>query len=302
MTGSEFVAQYAKKGLVAWEAAALALARTGGLVTWPWIEVPLTDGTNQVKLRVSSDVLAVGTPEDHVRLAMTPTGAQGILNLTAMLLPTPWLEYQIWRAAPAKVAPLSMVPNLGADLAQYAAHSRAVDAQIASSGQPAGSLVSGHQKGVVVANFYKPGKVLLFGWYRPPPAPDVFDDGRAMGTAGRQPIQPKSNIHGDFYVDYSHGIRAIASTCEVDAPGILTGMVPTDQVYQHAILSRLVSNEGPVRTLRYPSSVPIAPIRPVDVITFPTSSLEIARGGEPATTPSAYAYALAEVAERSRNP
>jgi hypothetical protein len=72
-----------------------------------------------------------------------------------------------------------------------------------------------------------------------------------MGTPGRQPIQPKSNVHGDFYVDYSHGVRAIAPEAIVDGRPMATV-----DLYQHPTLSRLVSNEGPVRVPRYPSPVP----------------------------------------------
>ena len=341
LSGSQFVADYAKKGLPAWEAAALELARQSGLVPWPWVDLTLVDGDDTAVLHVASDVLSVGTLEDHVRLPLTPGRAQDILNLSGALMPTPWLEYQIWRAASLKLAPTAMVPNRGADLNQYLAHSGLVDAQIANAlAVPTGDahvdlarsierdarasrsadawavandawmevgagtqnrLVSGIKKGVVVANFYKPGKVLLFGWYRPPPAPDVFDDGRPMGTLDRQPIQPKSNVHGDFYVDYSHGIRAIAPLATVNGQ-----VMSTVDLYKHPTLSRLVSNEGPVKVPRYPSAVPVAqvpvasvPFRPVSSITRPAAIDEVPRGGAP-TTPGITEYALDEIARQAR--
>ena len=271
LTGSAFAATFGPKGLAAWEAAALALAREpDGLTPWPFAPLTLSDGAgNTAVIQVQTDDLAIGTLEDHLRLPLTPSAAQNILNLRGWLLPTPWLVYQIWRASPAKLEPKGMVPNLGASMAQYAAHSALIDDQAAALGAGAGMLRAGMKKSVVVSNIAQPGKVLLFGWYRPPPAPDVFDDHLPMSAPNRQPVQPKSNVHGAFYVDYSHGIRAVLGTC------LLNGQ-PTNTVdlYQHPTLSHLVSNEGPVRLPRYPSAVPPSPTaanlpQPILVATTP---------------------------------
>ena len=267
MTGTEFVALYRDNGLASWEAAALEFARQGGLVDWPFVEIRLQDDTvGEATLRVRSDVLAIGTEADHVRLPLTPKVAQGILNLTGELMPTPWLVYQIWRNAAAKLTPTPMIPNRGANLEQYAAHSRIIDGQLAAAGAPLGSSVAGIKKHVVVSNIYQPGKVLLFGWYRPPPAPDVFDDRTPITNPSRQPIQPKSNVHGDFYVDYSHGIQGVHPESVVNGQAM-----STEELYQHPTFSKLVSNEGPVRVPRYPSSVPVTRFRPAHVASFPAA-------------------------------
>jgi hypothetical protein len=265
MNGSDFVRDYARKGPYAWEAAAVELARQGELTPWPWFDLPLRSASgDEAVLRVASDVISIGPFEDHVRLPLTPTAAQSIANLSGALLPTPWLVYQTWRAATVKLAPSPMVPNLGANLEQYAEHSRRVDLQIerylgerSSSADP--SLVSGHKKDVVVSNIYRPGKVLIFGWYRPaPPHPDVFDDGQPMQDPDRQPIQPRSNVHGEGYVDYSHGIRLVAPTANVNGR-----VMDTEALYRHPTLSALVSNEGPLRVPRYPA--PVSPPRPKEI-------------------------------------
>lgn len=271
MLGSEFIATYAQRGAAVWERAALALAQAqDGLVPWPWVDLTLTDGPDTATLKIQADVLAVGTFEDHVRLPMTPTMAQAVANVTGALLPTPWIAYQVWRNAIAKLEPHPMVPNQGANLAQYAAHSSVIDAQLSQAGfqpdAPIEGFVCGTKKAVVVSNLYQPGKVLIFGWYRPPPAPDVFDDGSKMESMTRQPIQPRSNVHGDFYVDYSHGIRLVHPQCMVNGQ-----MMRTEDLYQHLTLARLVSNEQsdgrivppgapgqPVRKPRYP-----APVKPL---------------------------------------
>ena len=259
MLGSAFVEQYGRKGLPAWEAAAIALARENKLTPWPFVDLVLTEGGDTAVLKVASDMLSVGPFEDYVRLPLTPQTAQSIANLSGALLVTPWLEYQIWRAAKRQLPPTAMVPNQGANLEQYAAHSKIIDDMIkrAEGTQTVtpGLLTSGIKKDVVVANFYKPGKVLIWGWRRPPPAPDVFDDGKPMGDLTRQPIQPKSNVHGDFYVDYSHGIRLVGPTAIVNGQPM-----DTASLYTHPTLWRLVNRDagGPIKLPRYPSSVPVA--------------------------------------------
>ena len=256
MRAQDFIQEYSRKGHTAWEAAALSLFRQGELTLWPWVDLPLSDRTDTLILRVQSDVLAVGTPEDYIRLPMTPNAAQGIANLIpgGALLTTPLIEYRIWQQAQHKLPPTDMAPNRGINLEQFREHSALIDNQLAARGATSGQLITGHKKGVVIANFYKPGKVLICCWFRPPPAADVFDDRRAIGTPGRQPVQPKSNIHGDFYFDYSHGIRLVHPFA------VLNGQeIPTAQVYQHPVYSNLVSDDGPLRVLRYPTNVPVTP-------------------------------------------
>lgn len=129
-----------------------------------------------------------------------------------------------------------MVPNKGANLAQYAEHSRVVDAQLRSAQglHPSNATVpiSGHKKDVILSNIWKPGKVVIYGWYRPD------------GTH----IQPKSNIHGDFYVDYSHGIRLVAPTMIVDGQNMNVEDVLNSPTY-----AGVLSDEGHLVRTRYPT-------------------------------------------------
>jgi len=285
--GSTFVQAYAPRGYLAWEAAAVAMAQAGGqdFAPWGWVDLTLSDDAgNTATLQVMADVLAIGTAENHVRLPLRPGPAQSVCNVFGWMLPTPWLVYQIWRSATRKCTPHAMVPNLGAKLDQYAAHSNLVDqevAQLAASSSPlpagggqraAGSfapaLVAGAKKHVVVSNAYKPASVVIFGWYKPsPPAPDVFDQDHIQhpwDDPDRQPVQVLSNAHGDFYVDYSHGIQPVQGTCTVNGQ-----TMRTDALYQDPKLCHLVSNEGPVRVVRYPATVPPATPRPPDQYTKP---------------------------------
>lgn len=247
MKGSEFAALYGPQGLAKWEAAAFDLARSGGSVSWPWVDVTLTDGPDTAIIKVASDAFAIGDESDFLRLPLTPRTAQSIANLTGALLPTPWIVYQSWRQAEVKLTPKPMAPNRGANMKQFEAHNATIQAQLGGRK----GMVRGHKKSVVISNIYKPHKVIIFGWYQP--MPDVFDDGRPMGTPGRQPTQPLSNVHDEGYEDYSHGIfychpRAVVNGREMD---LVT-------LYQDANLSRLVSKEprrptAPIRVPRYPA-------------------------------------------------
>ncbi len=95
-------------------------------------------------------------------------------------------------------------------------------------------LVAGHKKDIVLTNkvALRPDKLAIYGWHQ----------------SGGQPIQPLSAVHGYWYADYSHGIRLIAPYAKVG-----------DQVYRLSDILRdpelapLVSYEGPLTMLRYPT-------------------------------------------------
>ena len=296
MKASEFVQTYANKGLAAWEAAAFEAARQGHLTPREWVPITLKDNAgNTAVIQVQEDVLAIGPKTDSVRVPLTPGGAQNIFNLYGWLLPTPQIVYQIWKNAPIKLTPMAIAAlgeqNKGANLEQYYKHSQFIDRQIAgvlaSTPQRIGGpeIVAGAKKHVVVDQaHYQPRKVLIFGWYRP--SPDVFDDGRPMVTANRQPIQPISNVHGDFYVDYSHGIQAVHPVSVVNGQPMNTA-----DLYSHPTLSKLVSDQ-PLKFPRYPSSVPIADYKPVSASAYNTIPDVYS------TRPGLSEYALHEIAKR----
>jgi hypothetical protein len=240
MKGSEFATTFGPQGLAAWEAAAVNLAQQGQLFIPPFLPVPVTDKTGTLKgtLQVTSDVVSVGDVGDVLRLPLTPAAAQAIANLTGgSLLPTRKIVKDTWAVATKKMTPHPMVPNLGANMSQYVQHSSLIDADLAALGAAPGEMISGIKKDVVLSNIWQPGKVVIYGWIKP--------DGSA--------IQPLTNVHGDFYVDYSHGIRLVAPTMQVE--GI--GTVSTEAALKDPKLSAMLSDEGPLRVTRYPSSVPV---------------------------------------------
>jgi len=112
-------------------------------------------------------------------------------------------------------------------------HHRLIEQQRQAAGAALGQLISGIKKDVVNANRLRsqPGRVAIYGWHR---------------TSG-QAIQPLSTVHGRDYVDYSHGVRLIHQTAQVDGqPRALA------TVLQDPALAPLVSDEGPLYRVRLP--------------------------------------------------
>ena len=235
MRATDFVATYAKRGIAAWERAALDMIARGKIAYPPILDVPVetTDGRHRGVFHAAGDYLAIGEEGDFMRLPLLPRSAQLAADQFAVLLPTAKMVDAIWRAAPVKLAVGGERPNLGANLAQYLAHSRKVDAALAAAG--AGSLPSaGSMKDVIVARTIpgdrgprpvRPAKVVIYGWHGP--------DGRK--------VQGKSDVHGDSYVDYSHGVRLISPNMTVDGRSTTVAEVLRDPE-----LWSMLSDEGPI--------------------------------------------------------
>lgn len=235
MKASDFLAANANSSLSEWENAVLDQAKTGRLVEWPFVAVEVnakgkSGEAHHATFLVSSDYLSIGDSSDFIRMPLTPLAAQRVVDELGYVLPTPKMVSDTWKAASTKTTPVPMVPNRGANLGQYADHSRAIDQRLGAA--PLG-LVSGQKKDIVVGRLVKPGKVVIFGWYHPD------------GTN----IQPRTNVHGDFYVDYSHGVRLVSPWMIVDNKEKKVSEVLSDPE-----LWPLLSDEGliPENQQRYP--------------------------------------------------
>ncbi len=190
----------------------------------------LSDGQfHTITYKVMPDYLAIGTNDDFVRAPMTPGAAQQIADRFNCILPTTQMVDDIYQNAQTKVAPRPM--PAGANMTSndyFARHQTMVEEQARSAGHANGQLLAGHKKDVVISNRLdrNPGKVAIYGWHR---------------TNG-SPIQSLSTVHGENYVDYSHGIRLIQKTVVVDGREM-----SIEEVLRDPVLSGLLSNEGPIR-------------------------------------------------------
>lgn len=190
-------------------------------------EVTVTAGTNTLKYWVLPDVLCVGVDEDYIRTPLNPLTARKVADLFNCMLPTPKMAYQIWQAASIKLKPS---PN-GApytDIQQTTSklweHEQKIRQELI--GIAPGKLISGHKKDVVItkALFNNLNNVAIVGWWYP--------DGKKI-----QPLNAVSHVKS--FKDYSHGIRMICRTAELN--GIKCDLF---DVLKDDKLSSLISDEG----------------------------------------------------------
>jgi hypothetical protein len=180
---------------------------------------------------VTPDYLAVGDDADSVRVPMNPVTAQLVADRLGFVLPTAKLVDLVYQLAPTKLAPRTFPPSPSMmRVGAFVRHDEIIDAQL-GPGAP-GGLVAGHKKDVVVSNRLqeRPHRLALYGWHR--------GEGR--------PIQPLSVVHGDWYSDYSHGVRLVAPTVLVDGEPRRALDVLADPE-----LAPLLSDEGPIASARY---------------------------------------------------
>lgn len=173
---------------------------------------------------VMPDYLAVGSDQDFVRMPMTPGSAKQIADAFGCTLPTRKMVNDIYAAAEVKLEPKPLTEQREA-VRTFVQHNATVEEQRA--GKKLGLLVAGDKKDVVISNKLKekPNKVAIYGWHKP--------DGK--------PIQPLYTGHGDFYADYSHGIRLVKKTVIVDGREM-----SVEQVLKDPTFSALLSDEGPI--------------------------------------------------------
>lgn len=205
------------------------------------VPVTATDGNNEITFFVTPDYLSIGKETDSFLIPMTPVTAQKIVDLLDAALPTKKMVDLIWASAPLKLSPQPLPPSGEMTrVSAFSQHNKTVQDQRNSHlpNHPHGTLVSGTKKDVILSNRlenYSTPRVILYGWHR--------TDGSA--------IQPVSGVHGENYVDYSHGIRLISRDIWLNGrPKRL------DRVLQDSRFASLLSDEGVLQVLRYPAPMP----------------------------------------------
>ena len=203
-----------------------------------WVRVAIGD----VELEVSSDYLTI--EGEHV--PMTAAVAQAAVDSLDALLPTPAVVDAIERVAafvplPTWAPPAGQSREAQTSSAIFDLCERRTRAAFEARGIQPGQLVAGHRKDVVLAPSMPVGYVVIYGarW------PD------------RRRLQPIYAGHGDWYEDYSHGVRAVRRRCRAAGEEVLL-----DEVIQRAPL-------GPVARVRYSAAHPIPVVSPATA-THPT--------------------------------
>jgi hypothetical protein len=233
MTGSEFARRYASAPRAERERAAVELAKQGKHVAWPLLPIDLPRG----RIFVSTDYFAIGTLDDYVRMPLGGDLAQEVADALGLLLPTKLMVDLVWRGATQRLSPQPWGPPYDASMysmTRIVEHNARIEEQ---RGAPSGVL-AGHKKDVVLTNLLegRADRVAIYGWHR------------ADGTPIQGP-RPNATAHELTYSDYSHGIRFVSPTMVLDGESCSVLDVLRDPKR-----CALLSDEGALRVLRYPTS------------------------------------------------
>lgn len=184
---------------------------------------------HKVEMWVLPDYLAVGNDQDFVRMPMGPLAAQRVADSLYCSLPTTFLSDRIDEVSEGRIEifPFRPVGDRNMKPLCFEDSNNAINALMRSKGLKFGQFVSGLKKDVVLTtrlenepDYYR--HVAIYGWFHP--------DGH--------PQQPLFIRHGNFYSDYSHGIRLIYRTIKIDGKEY-----DLRAVLEDPFLFRLVSKE-----------------------------------------------------------
>lgn len=182
-----------------------------------------------VEVLVLPDYLAVGTDDDFVRMPMGPLAGQRIADSLNCILPTAYLVDRIAEVSEGHldIFPFRPLGNRNSNPIVFQDSNNAINALYMAKGYKFGQFISGLKKDIILT--YKihtlPGMerhVAIYGWHHP--------SGRAQ-----QPVHVK---HGNFYADYSHGVRLVCRTVVIDGKEY-----DAKEVLESPRLYRLLSDE-----------------------------------------------------------
>jgi hypothetical protein len=246
-TGSAFLERTAGFDRVDFEQAVFDAVMAGNVPPFQRLmqEVTLRDGKRQAHLWVLCDYLAIGSDEDFVRMPMMASTAQRIASACDCVLPTRRVVDEVWRQAKARLPP-SFIQG-GPDNTHrddYTTHQATLEGHRRKRGIGLGMLTAGDKKDIVLTNrlLTKDDRVAIYGWHQ--------HDG--------VPIQPLSTVHGRRYTDYSHGVRLVDQLVVVD-----DAELRLEDLYRNPSYCDIVSDEGPLEVISYPTWLPPPVLKPV---------------------------------------
>jgi len=193
-------------------------------------EVPIAAGEVRGTIEVAPDYLAIGSDDDFVRIPMTPQTAQRLADLFGCVLPTRKMVDAIDAVAEVRLAPQPLTEDRESVAAFVLSNEKIEDQR---RGKPLGPLVTGAKKDIVLSNkvHERADRLAIYGWRQL--------DGK--------PIQPLTNVHVDWYVDYSHGVRLVRDEIVIDGqPRKIVDLLRDKEG------AAIVSDEGPIDPPRYP--------------------------------------------------
>lgn len=184
---------------------------------------------HKVEMLVLPDYLSVGSDDDFVRMPMGPLAAQQIADSLNCILPTTYLVDRIAEVSEGHIDIFPFRPLGGRNMMPivFQDSDNAIKALYKAKGYEFGQFISGLKKEVVITYKIQSRNEMnkyeaIYGWFHP--------DGRIQ--------QPLFIRHGNFYVDYSHGIRLINRTVVVDGKKL-----DAKTILESPTLYRLLSDE-----------------------------------------------------------
>lgn len=205
-------------------------------------KIVVTNGVDILEYFVFNDYLSLGNETEWIHCPMSPLTSLDLMATHSLVLPTPKMVQQIYRAAKIKPRAISWgelykseTKKFNRDSTKcYVDHSKKVQAQMLQAGWSPGDLVAGHKKDIVLTNILTNSKyknnVAIYGWFN------------SDGTI----VQNLNAIdHVVTYVDYSHGLRMIKNDC------ILNGnQSKLTDIFDDKDLCKLVHDE-PLKFKKY---------------------------------------------------
>lgn len=193
--------------------------------------VPIAAGSVAGTIEVAPDYLAVGSDDDFVRVPMTPQTAQRLADRFGAVLPTRKMVDAIDAVAEVRLAPQPLTDDRES-VAAFVVSNEKIEAQRGK--QPLGALTTGGKKDIVISPriFERPDRLVIYGWRQ----------------LNGEPIQLLTNVHVDWYVDYSHGVRLVRDEIEIAGK-----RVKIADLLRNPERAAIVSDEGAIDPPRYPA-------------------------------------------------
>lgn len=188
--------------------------------------VTIQERGHEVTFWVMPDYLSLGSDKDNILMPLNFNNTLRLANSWGFVLPTRKMVDAIYDQATRTIWPKTFPPGPEmSSMERIKAHSDWIKGQRYLSPRQ-NVLTAGHKKDIVMSKrlYGREDRIAIYGW---------------QNIRSGEPIQPLSIWHGDRYVDYSHGIRLVASWVVVDG-----SLMPLKQMLLDRRLAHLLSDEG----------------------------------------------------------
>lgn len=165
--------------------------------------IQVNRGRDRLVYWVMADYLKLGTDDDSLLAPLSWTSVRELAAEWKLLLPTAKMVNQIYQQSQRILFPRAYPPSDDMRSTEWFVNHNQWIRDRQGFDLHEFPLIAGHKKDLVVSKrlLKQPKKLALYGWHN-----------IGNGTA----IQPQSLWHGEYYVDYSHGIRFVWPKAELN--------------------------------------------------------------------------------------